>query len=148
MKKSWILIASIGFIFACNSSDDNELNSNQSTIEEPQVKKEPTTIEEAEMVIRADKNWVEEINKKATERGVTFEEMLKTDAEWILNEQKKNSPEGQINQLITKIKSDSSWMVLINKKALEGGVTVEEMVKIDAEGIYNDKIKKEFEASK
>lgn len=143
MKKNWILIASLGFIFACSSSDseNQSVDQNANTNQTQTVKKEPETVEDYIAVIKADLKWMEIIKEKAEKRGISIDEMIRIDAEWTYNEKIKKTPEYQIEEIKNKIKADAAWMSEIEKKAEKTQTPVDVVLSNDAEFIYNKRLK-------
>ncbi len=72
-------------------------------------------------VISNDKNWSSAVRTKASEAGITFEEQLTKDAEWVFE---KEYPEiFKLNKLIanykTQITKDSLWFAAVSEKSTE-----------------------------
>ena len=89
MKKVtyFMAITLIGFLFSCSSGETKEENaaSTNETMEvAAPVKKDPETVEEFEEAIRKNKQWMEGIEKKAAERNVSVDEVIKEDALFFL----------------------------------------------------------------
>lgn len=91
-----------------------------------------------EKVIRNDAKWRQSVEEKAIKNQISFEEQLKNDAEWMaLNTKKKTSKKAdEIEKLIRKIKSDSKWLSSVQKKAKERNISLDEMLRLDAEFIF------------
>ncbi len=147
MKKLKYLVAIplLGsLLFSCSSGEIKEENTSANeTNEVAPVKKDPETIEEFEAAIRNNKEWMEGIEKKAADRNVSVDEVIKEDAKWMLNKKMKDSPEAQIDKLVNKIKKDSVWSYKTRLQAEERGVSFDEMVYLNAEYTYNKRKKNE-----
>ena len=86
--------------------------------------------------------------EKAKSRGISLDEMIKLDAEWLYNEKLKNTPENQIKATIERIKLDTAWMASIVKQAAEQKVSVEEALKANAEYTYKEEQSKKLNSGK
>ncbi|HPX34813.1 MAG TPA: hypothetical protein PK345_07075 [Bacteroidales bacterium] len=98
-------------------------------------------------VISNDKNWSSAVRTKASEAGITFEEQLTKDAEWVFE---KEYPEiFKLNKLIanykTQITKDSLWFAAVSEKAQKYFMPVEEMLNLDAEYIARQEASKSFD---
>ena len=56
-------------------------------VHEEEAKK---TVEDFEAIIRADENWMKMEQEKASERGITLDEMIQIDSEYLFSEQEKS----------------------------------------------------------
>jgi len=130
-----IIVISAGMI-ACGGeqAETTEENNNAAVNNDVVVEtvEEPETVEDYMRVIRADDEWMTRIEEKATERGVTIDEMVKMDAEWIVNEKKKNAPK-TVESVLETMKNNEEWLKQIEWKAAERGISLEEMMVIEAE---------------
>jgi len=142
MKKLKYLIAIplVGsLLFSCSSGEIKEENTatNETNEVAAPVKKTPETIEDFIESIKKDKKWMAKIEEKAETKGISVEEALRGDAEWMYNKKMKDSPEAQIEIIVNKIKRDSSWSNRVRLKAEERGISFEEMIYLDAEYAYH-----------
>ena len=133
MKKVWIFASVACLFFACGISENNEQTESpigNIVVEEAAQtqKKEPQTVEDYEGVIKNDAKWLESVTNQAKEKGISVDEAVKLNAEWVFNEKRKNSPEAQIEKLVIRIKADSLWMYQIGIKAEKRNVSIEEMI--------------------
>lgn len=90
------------------------------------------------------KSWKKTTLEKAKKGNVTFEEQLRTETNWLSKKYLKEnlSKEEEIKKIVSQIKSDKKWLDLIKEKAPKHKKTVDEMVRIDAEWLYNKSKKK------
>ena len=80
--------------------------------------------------IKGDTVWMKTISEKASKAGVSIEEMIKIDAEYI------EFQEAEIVKIENQIITDKKWLDMVKQKATEQNVTVEEMIRADAYYIY------------
>jgi hypothetical protein len=85
--------------------------------------------------ITGNDEWFAMIIKKAAMKGISVEEMLYLDAKYVYREQE---PENYmvfygIRELEAQIRKDPDWMKEITAKAREKAISLEEMIRIDAE---------------
>jgi uncharacterized protein (UPF0147 family) len=104
------------------------------------------TTEQIIAKIKTDTTWVRQIKDRAKEAGVSFEEKLKSEAEWIVEQQKQKlngtpTPQNEVivveklEDVIAKIKSDTTWVRQIKVRAKESGVSLEEKIASEAKYI-------------
>ena len=89
--------------------------------------------------IRSDQSWFNNIKKKAKEKGLTEEEMLRIDSKYMLWQ---NHPEVatryfQIKEAEAAIRDDSIAMNKIRREAKQMFLTIDEMVRYKAGKIYD-----------
>lgn len=151
MKKNLIVISSLSILFACSSpSAENESTKPETNIASgtENAQKEPQTVEEYVAHIKINTELLEMAKVKAKDRGISLDEMIKLDAEWLYNEKLKNTPENQIKATIERIKLDTAWMASIVKQAAEQKVSVEEALKTNAEYTYKEEQNKKLNSGK
>jgi len=90
-------------------------------------------------VILKDKNWTSDIRKKAEQEKMIFEVQLEKDADYVFKEKfpaawKKYHA---LNGYQEQIRRDPAWMAAIEQKAQNQYLTVDEMIRADAEYLYN-----------
>lgn len=73
------------------------------------------------------------IKKKAQTNGISDSAMMVLEAEWYYNQKLKEDAIYAIPQNIKDIKSNSEKMRLLKTKALEQGISIDEMIKLEAE---------------
>jgi hypothetical protein len=84
------------------------------------------TIEKTIEQIKADPSWLASIHEKAKNRNQSVEQILKEDAEFIVN--KASSKRKHLLPLyywITAIKADSVWLKDVKQKADKAGISIE-----------------------
>jgi uncharacterized membrane protein YcaP (DUF421 family) len=96
-----------------------------------------------EMIKRMSKSadWLKSIEGKAITRGITFETMIRLDAEWQCAKLKENdqliiqafSDEDCIDQIINQIMQDEAWLEKVKEKARKKKIPVDQMIRKDAE---------------
>ena len=90
-------------------------------------------------VILKDKSWTSDIRKKAEQEKVIFEVQLEKDADYVFKEKfpaawKKYHT---LNGYQEQIRKDTAWLAAIEQKAKKQYLTVEEMIRADAEYLYS-----------
>ena len=88
--------------------------------------------------IKYDYIWMQAINRKAKERGVSIDEMIKIDAQYMANKYEQEHPAIPFSEkeiIIQEIRTNKKWMNLLQTKAKERGISIDEMISIDAEYI-------------
>jgi len=89
--------------------------------------------------------------KDASRKGISVEQRIRMEAEFLLFEDYQKTPEKYTRKedLITifmmSIRGTPEWFEAVRKKAKERGIPVDEMVRMDAEWIYNDKYGKDIQ---
>lgn len=96
-----------------------------------------------EMIKRISKSadWLKSIEEKAITRGITFETMIRLDAEWQCAKLKENgqlvtnafSEEDCIDQIINQIMQDEAWLEKVIEKARKKKIPLDQMLRKDAE---------------
>ncbi len=83
--------------------------------------------------------------KDAAQKGIPIEKRIRMEAEFLLFEDYQKHPEkytrreDMITIYMMSIRGTPEWFESVQKKAAERGIPVDEMVRMDAEWIYNDK---------
>ncbi len=112
----------------------------------------PRTKEDIANDIKSDPEWFAIIQQKAEEFGISVDEMLARDAEYIYNQEngivvEDDEPVEEIVRdaasIEAQIRKDPNWMAEEQKKADERGISLEEMIKIDVEYILSMEAQKE-----
>lgn len=90
--------------------------------------------------INKDDNWKNTIREKALTKGISFEEMKQLDAVYLANEAyDKEIKELEIERIIGEIKKSENWLKAVQQKAEERGVSLEEMLVLDAAYVVDQK---------
>ncbi len=94
--------------------------------------------------IRQDEDWLRQVREKAKSRGIAFEEMIAMDAAYMFRKQHPKLYEKYqyIQDVSRRIRSDSIWMKDILRKARHYQMTPEEMIRCDAEWMWEQKANK------
>lgn len=92
--------------------------------------------------IKADSSWMDMIEEKAKKLGISVDEMLKIDAEYL------EIQEVEIVKIENDIIKNADWLELIKQKAIERKVSLDEMIRIDATFVYQEKIKQNIDTTK
>ena len=84
--------------------------------------------------IKADRDWLNSVGKKAGFYFMDTIEMVHVDAEFMANQELGNlsADEIKIQALEKQIRQDPKWLELVAKKAAEKGITLDEMIHEDA----------------
>lgn len=92
--------------------------------------------------IKKNREWMSQIERKASENNVTIEKMMQLDADYIYNldygSQKINA---LLDKTVTRIKKTNEWMKEIKRKAAQKNISIEEMIEMDAKYIYDTELK-------
>lgn len=147
LMKNYLLSIFTIALFSCSNIENNEQPTNNDQAAQT-VQVEPQTVEEFVAHIKTNTHLMEMAKEKAQSRGVSLDEMIKLDAEWLYNEKMKNTPDGQIKVNMERIKADSAWMAIIIKQAAELKISVEENIKLNAEYAYSEDQKKKLNEAK
>jgi hypothetical protein len=85
-------------------------------------------------VIKSNPTWYEAIKQKAITNGISEEETLRRDAAYILgiNIVKNGTKEEKIQNKINEIKANPSWLKLIEIKARDRNIPLDEIIMQDA----------------
>jgi len=92
--------------------------------------------------IRQDKKWYKQIVKKAGEKGLDVDSMIRLDAIYMIKQDEKTGIEklkaesqtfeDRIKYYEEKIRQDTVWLKSIEKKAIYKNISLDEMIRIDA----------------
>lgn len=95
-------------------------------------------------LIRKDTTWSEVVMEKAVKNNLSFEEMLRRDAEYVFNSDypKIKKKYFLIKEIENSIRSDSVWFENVTKKAGYFYLEPKDMIKIDAEYLANIQLQK------
>jgi len=87
-------------------------------------------------------DWKAAVAKKAEEQGISFNEMLSRDADYVFKADHPaiNEKYHLIQKNIVAIQSDPSWLAIVGKKAASFFMDTVEMVHMDAEYLANQEI--------
>lgn len=88
--------------------------------------------------IRHNHSWLQNIRHSAQEKGISLEEALMSEATYILKTEHPQAFEkyNRVKQLMSNIRSDSSWYAYVTAKAGRYYMTEEEMVRAEAEYVF------------
>ncbi|MEZ5083174.1 MAG: hypothetical protein R2750_06970 [Bacteroidales bacterium] len=91
--------------------------------------------EHYEESIRADDHWLNLVDEKAKERGISLDEMIHLESDYMF---KTNYPDAyaryiKLNEFKNSIRNDSSWLSHVQDKANTYYLSLEEMLQIEAE---------------
>jgi hypothetical protein len=94
--------------------------------------------------IRRDRQWFGDVIEKAKKRGLSIEEMIQVDAEYMFmldfNEKIEKTRDNYIIYYSLMIKNDPEWYEQVLRKAHENALSVEEMLHRDAAWMYEHDI--------
>ena len=84
-------------------------------------------------------NNSDEMAEKAKKNNLSFDDQVNADANWLMRKYLEEHPnkETEIEKIITNINKNPKWMAAIREKAIKRNITYEEMLKRDAEYMYN-----------
>lgn len=94
--------------------------------------------------IRKDKSWLSEIEKKARQNGVSLNEMIRLDAEFLLEKHSLDVletitskeiyiDEKEVLKIEQQIRLSPEWLNSVKEKALENNIPLNVMIRLDAE---------------
>jgi hypothetical protein len=89
--------------------------------------------------------------KDASQKGIPIEQRIRMEAEFLLFEDYQKHPEKYtrkedlISILMMSIRGTPEWFDAVKEKAAERNIPLDEMVRMDAEWIYNDKYGKNIQ---
>lgn len=130
------------FISSCNNAPEAE----------NKVKTYEERFKELETGIRNNPDWLASIDKKAKEKNIPLDSMIKLDISWMIDEQDgkhkpgtetaattdsssaagKKSYEERIKEIEESIRKNADWMNSITQKAKDRKIPVDSMIKLDA----------------
>ncbi|HBS87288.1 MAG: hypothetical protein A2W91_03640 [Bacteroidetes bacterium GWF2_38_335] len=96
--------------------------------------------------IKSDRKWYSIIKKEARETKQPLEKVLEKHAKWTLQEsmKKKKRPmtrEEKIQNVMNEIRNNPEWLNQVKIKASQRNISLDEMIKIDAEWLVNEENK-------
>lgn len=112
----------------------DELMSSLSSVELKKMDDERRINKQIE-TIKASAAWYEAIKKKAIEKGMSEEDMLKEDAAYVLHISLPATPQtlkDKIKEKIIEIKANPSWLKSIEEKAVKLGISTDSALYDDA----------------
>jgi len=150
MKNIVFLFLGAVFLYSCETSENNnngQNNTNTVTVNTPNQEE----VNKAKSVndwindIKNNPEWLAQCVEKAKQRNISLDEMIAMDAKF--SYEQYNGPYDE-NKEKNKLKSLADWeneirskpdlMKDVKKKADERKITVDEMVKIDAQWFYDE----------
>jgi sialic acid synthase SpsE len=149
MKKVSVFLSALFILFISFSScNDAEYAAN----EKPKSFEE--RYKEIETSIKNNPEWMASIEKKAKERNIPVDSMMKLDIIWAIDDQDgKHKPEvlpvatdsvatksyeERVKEMIEKIRNNKEWMATIKKKAEERKISLDSMLVLDARWSVDD----------
>lgn len=90
--------------------------------------------------IKSDKNWYNSIIDKAIKNNITISSQLRIDAEFMTNQNlsESNADERKLQEIIKRITNDEAWFENVKKKAIENNISLDEMLRKDAEWVFQN----------
>jgi len=131
MKKTIISLFFVGSIVIGCSSGNNESTDASIQLIETLPLREVKDISIFIEQIKADSAWLNMVEKKAEEQGIPFEEMIKMDAQYLIE------LDIQIVQIENDIINNPEWLALVKQKAQEQGISLDDAIRADAEYMFN-----------
>jgi seryl-tRNA synthetase len=143
---SVLLTTAFLILFSCNDA----------AVAENKVKTFEERFKELEAGIRNNADWLASIDKKAKERNIPLDSMLKLDIIWMIDEQDgKHKAENQpvavtdtaavkktyderVKEMIDGIKANKEWLAAIQKKADEKKISLDSMLLLDARWMIDE----------
>lgn len=87
--------------------------------------------------IRKTPAWLASVEQKAKEKGISVEAMIALDAAYLYDNEYSSPAVIEFTEATkARIRNDGNWMKDIRRKAKENGVSVDEMLELDAKYIY------------
>jgi uncharacterized protein with GYD domain len=92
--------------------------------------------------IKSTPAWLENVKQQAIERGVDLDEILRLNAIYAMEVDKKN--EQQLQDVIKRIKNTPEWLENVKHQAKEKNISLNEMLRLNATyAIETDKQKQQ-----
>jgi hypothetical protein len=138
MKKNAFLLIATAIMFACSSSENENVTTSSVEEVKDEVKKE--VVKDYDYYVKRignDTVWMEKVEKQALERGISLDSMLHREARYMVNYNSSKKTE-LVNQ-INKIKSNVEWMQKVEKQALERGISLDTMIYKEAKYMINNR---------
>lgn len=82
---------------------------------------------------RENQEWMEYIQKKATENGMELEQALREEIEFVLKDPEKLKKEQQVQTKIKEARKNKEWMEYIQKQAETKGISLEKALRQEVE---------------
>jgi phosphoribulokinase len=138
MKKNAFLLIASAVLFACSSSE----NENVSTVntEEIKVEEKKEVIKDYDYYVKRignDNVWMQKVEKQALERGISLDSMLHREARFMANY--TTIEQLELTNQINKIKDTPEWMQKVEKQALERGISIDTMIYKEAMYMINNR---------
>ena len=142
---SVFLAAAIFFLFSCNDAP----------VAENKLKTYEERYKELETGIRNNADWLASIEKKAKEKNIPLDSMIKLDVKWMLDEQdgkhknetpavtaadsvSKKSYDERVKEMIEGIRNNPEWFAAVKKKAEERKISLDSMLLMDARWMIDE----------
>ena len=112
--------------------------------EKPQIRTKYNLIKHFSRSICADPAWLSQVTEKARGYEMDVETMLRVDAEYMANQQINPADplEEKTKTYINLIRADASWLESVQKKAVERGISLDQMIQEDARYMAEQELKK------
>jgi hypothetical protein len=112
--------------------------------EKPQIHNKYNLIKHFSRSICADPAWLSQVTEKARSYEMDVETMLRVDAEYMANQQiNPTDPlEEKTKTYIDLIRADTNWLESVQKKAVERGISLDQMIQEDARYMAEQELKK------
>jgi len=98
------------------------------------------TLRQIEHYLRQNRDLLKEIDRKAHDRNISIDSMIKIDVNWIYYN--KYLKEKRIDEIEANIKSNSELLKSIELKAREKGISLDSMIKLDVGWVYDKQYSK------
>lgn len=138
MKKITFLTVVFAVLFACSSSEENNIDS---TGQEPTVVKKEEVKKDYDYYVKRignDKEWMVKIEEKAKELNISVDSSLSISArKWV----EKNNPKEEVKKdysyYVKRISNDKDWMVQIEQKAKKLNISIDSCLSMTAQKWVN-----------
>ncbi|HWY35164.1 MAG TPA: hypothetical protein VNX68_11000 [Nitrosopumilaceae archaeon] len=95
-------------------------------------------LKEYEDKIRQNAEWLEQIKKKASEKGIIIQEQIQEDARYTYDmEYGSAEVKRALRDIRCRIRNTKEWWVQIQKKAAEKKINAEEMLELDVKFVFD-----------
>ena len=110
----------------------------------PDVYTKFTTIKNMENAIFSDSHWLKNVTEKAQKFNMPLEMMVSVDAEYVVeNDSALVNFFNNVGLLEQTIKNNPDWLKKVEEKAQKKGISIDEMVRMDAKYIIKEQQKKQ-----
>ncbi len=136
MKKITFSVIIVGFTMVSCLTENSETN--ESTIENTETSlplREVKPLEYFVTLVKSDSTWLYLTEQKAKERGITLDEMLQFEGQFLLEQ------DVAIVKIENQIVNSPEWLDFVTKKAEKEGVPLDEMIRNDANYMYMESLK-------